>query len=390
MAVTPISGARTTDIVSSSLIKRDVYEAIFNFKPYQTPLTQFFMANKTAKYATGNPKFELHEDVLFPHSDTFNAITGGGTTETLTATSDTFWKVGDIIRVPETGENLRVTLVSSTSVTVAKVGAGNITAAAAGTFYRVGSAFAEGGTSATALSTTSTFPYNYTQIHKQAVQFSGTQMATVNYGGSDFVNQRVKATEEFKLELERSWIYGIRHIVTTAQAYIRTSSGLLDTAGMGISDVSQYTGTVAPSEDYFFKTFCKNLFAKGTNRKKFYVGADLLLAINDFSKVKQQTKVSEKEYGVDVQTILTPFGMLDLVWHPLLEGSYSTWGIAVDRDNFMKYVYLNGNGVNRDIQYQQNIGLATTDGRLDQYLAEVGLHLAGGGQGVHRILYPGA
>lgn len=56
MSVSTVRGIRTTDLVSSSLIKRDVYEAIYNFKPYQTPIVQFFLANKFAKLRTGNPK----------------------------------------------------------------------------------------------------------------------------------------------------------------------------------------------------------------------------------------------------------------------------------------------------------------------------------------------
>ena len=88
MAVSIITGSRKTDGVDSSLIKRDVYEAIFNFDPYQTPITQFFMASKQAKVSTGNPKFELQEDVLIPHTFTAEALAGGGNTEDDVVVSD--------------------------------------------------------------------------------------------------------------------------------------------------------------------------------------------------------------------------------------------------------------------------------------------------------------
>jgi hypothetical protein len=395
-----IRGIRTTDLVSSSLIKRDVFEAIFNFKPYQTPIQQFFMATKSAKYASGNPKFELQEDVLVAHSVSLTtAYTAAGTSGTITlgTTNILTVKVGSLLYNTAANQVLRIdsgvndgagTAVASL---VTEDGGATITNIATADILLVfGSAFAEGSASAQALSTTSTFPYNYTQIHKKAVHMSGTQMATANYGGSDWTNQRVKSTEEFKLDLERTWWLGVRDLVTTAGAYIRFSGGILDNASIGINNRDQYTGTVAPSEDYFFKTYCKNLFAKGSNRKKYYAGADMLLAINDFSKVKQQTAVSAEEYGVNIKRILTPFGELDLVWHPLFEGSLSTWGVGLDQDNFLRYAYLSANGVNRDMQYQTDIGTVGTDERKDQYLAEVGLHLAGGGQGVHRTLYPGA
>jgi hypothetical protein len=396
---TNTAGMRRTNDVSSSLIKRDVYDAIFNFKPYQTPVQQFFMANRTAKYATGNPLFELQEDVLVPHTFTpTDALAGGAATEAdvvVGAANISLFKVGTLVHVAETGETLRVTAVDTTNdeVDYAKVGSGNITAAAASaTYLIIGSAFAEGSVKSTAISTVSTFPFNYCGIHKKSVYMSGTQQSTVNYGGSDWTNQRMKATEEFKLDLERTWFMGIRHLVagTSTVGVIRTAGGLLDTASIGISTRSQFAGAVAPTEAFFFNTFCKNLFAKGSNMKTMYMGADAIIYTNDFSKVKQQTKVSEKEYGVDVTRILTPFGAGNLVWHPLLEGYYSTWVVALDRDNFLKYVYLSGNGKSRDMQYNDNIQTTGEDSRQAEYLAEVGLHLAGGGQGVHRVLYPGA
>lgn len=391
-----IVGMRTTDYVSSSLIKRDVFEAIYNFKPYQTPVTQYFLANRQAKLRTGNFKFEIQEDVLFPHLDSLGAaITGGGTTETLTLTSG-YHKLYDVLRNVVAGENYLVTTApTTTSVPVTKIGTGNITATAVQTggneIINIGSAYPEGTAGAVAMSTVSTFPYNYCQIMKQAVHMSGTQTATENYGGDDWINQRMKATEEFKLMIERAFFFGVRYQGTTAGAYNRKTSGLIDASGMGISDTSQFVGTDFAGEDFFFKTYCKNLFAKGTKEKTLYCGADALLGIGDYSKVKQHTFVQEEEYGIDIRVILTPFGRAKLVWHPLLEGAYANWVFGVDLDtDFIKYRFLSANGVNRDIQYDPDIHTPGTDEKKAQYLAEIGFHIAGGGQGVHRILYPGA
>jgi len=392
-----VQGIRTTDNASTSfaLMKRSVYDAIYDFKPYQTPITQFMMANKRNKIAVGNPKFEVIEDIHVPITAVANSVAASGTSQTLTLSAGGYqFPVGAILRNTSNNENMRVvTVTSDTSIDVTALDNSTaLSASTSPTLMMVGFAGAEGSGSAVAVSTVATQPYNYTQILKRSVHMTGTQMASVNYGmSSDWTHQRIKATEQFKLDIERMSMYGIRNINTAAGAHVRFSSGLLDTtsAAMGIADVSQYIGTVV-DEDYFFKTFCKNLFAKGSNMKTMYVGSDLLLTINDFAKVKQQTKVSEKEYGVDVQTILTPFGKLSLVWMPLLEGNYSNWGVAVDRDGNLKYAYLSGNGVNRDIQWQDNIQTPDEDERKAQYLAEAGLWLAGGGQGIHRTLYPGA
>lgn len=400
-----LAGVRTTDLGTGSsytTLKPEVYEAIFNYEPYQTPIQQFFMANKAAKRAVGNPKFELMEDVLCPRTVYVTSVSVSTTAATITAAADALDPLilGTMVLVPSTGEIGRVTTISSGGTTavlthIGTNGAGSWTLATNSVpeYYRIiGSSFAEYGIAATAVSTIATFPYNYTQIHKKAVSLSGTMAASVNYGGDGWANQRLKATKEFKLDLEDTWLYGQRGIAATASANHRYSGGLLDISGIGISDASQFTGTSTfCDETYFFNTYCKNLFAKGSNSKVLYCGAEALLAINDFQKVKQQTKGSEQEYGVDVTTIITPFGRAKLVWHPALDqGQYPYYCIGVDRDNYMRYAYLSGNGVNRDMQYQNDVGTNGYDGRTDQYLAEVGMDLAGGGQGVHRICYPGA
>jgi len=351
------------------------------------------MANKLAKIRSGNPKVELQEDILVPHSTTAASITGGSATETITVATGTgkYFRAGTLVRNTSAAENYLVTASpAADAVAMATVGGGNMTAGTAVTLLIIGSAHAEGSASAQALSTQSTFPYNYLQNFKKAVHLSGTQLATVNYGGDDWTNQRVKATKEFKLDIERNFIYGIRYLDTTATANIWYTSGLLDTAGMGISDVSQYPGDAFATEAYFFNTYCKNLFAKGSGEKTLYCGSDAIAAINDYSKVKQQTKVGEKEYGVDINAILTPFGRLNIQWHPQLEGEFANWAIGLDRNEYLKYAYLSNGEVNRDMQYQDNIGTPGTDERKSQYLAQIGLWLAGGGQGVHRTLYPGA
>jgi len=394
-----VAGIRTTDLASTSfaLMKRSVYEAMFDFKPYQTPITQFFMASKRNKIAVGNPKFEVIEDTLIPYTATVTSIAASGTSQTITLDANGLaFPVGTVIRIDATNENAYVvTCTSATSLDIRALDNSTALTAATNTVIRaIGIVTAEGAGAPVAASTTASQPYNYVQINKRAVHMSGTQMASVNYGmSSDWTHQREKATEEFKLDFERGSVFGIRNILTTSGAHIRYSGGLLDTAtadGMGIQDKSQFTGSAFADETYFFSTYCKNLFAKGSNEKVLYCGSDALLGINDFSKVKQQTKVGEKEYGVDVQVILTPFGRAKLVWHPLLEGAYSNWVVGVDRDDYMKYAYLSGNGVNRDMQWQDNIHTPDEDERKAQYLAEWGFWLAGGAQGVHRILYPGA
>src|SRR5574343_479179 len=118
----PFAGIRTTDLASTSfaLMKRSVYDAMFDFKPYQTPITQFYMANKRNKIAVGNPKFEAIEDTLIPYTATVTSIAASGTAQTivLDATGLAF-PVGTVLRIHNTHENCVVTTcTSATSIAV--------------------------------------------------------------------------------------------------------------------------------------------------------------------------------------------------------------------------------------------------------------------------------
>jgi len=392
---TQVKGVRYTDGVGSSLIKRDVFKSIYNFKPFQTPITQFYWGSKGAKQKTGNPKFEIQEDVLVLHRfSPTAAYTSAGTTATITVAAAGVLNVivGSTLHNTTTDQNYLVTAVGATTIDVTLLSSGTISnIATTDTFQILGPGFAEGSAAAQAISTQSTFPFNYTQILKESVNMSGTQMATDNYGGSDWVNQRIKATEQFKLKIELNSMFGVRNLIGSGSTLTRFSGGLLDqTSGaIGITDRDQFTGTAFASETYFFDTYLKSLFGKGSNEKTLYCGSDAITGIMNFQKVKQQTKVSEREYGVDIEYIRTNFGRARIVWYPLLEADQSNWVVGVDRDDYLRYMYLSANNVNRDMQYQEKLQSPGDDARLDQYLAEIGTRLAGGTQGVHRVLYGG-
>lgn len=399
MAVT--SGMRKVAAAETATrAKRSVFDSIYMFDPYQTPVTQFFLANKQAKLPTGNMKFEIQEDTQVTQTVVLEALTGGAATEAdvVISTGGNCCSTGDILRNVANGENYIVTAIDTTNteIDIKRFPSGNITAAAvanSGTVcIRIGTAKADGADVTEAVSTNGTFPYNYCQNFEKVVYMSGNTMATEMYGGNDWLNQRMKAMGAFKLDLERSFIFGRRTLDATLVVW--ATGGFLDDSAI-LTDATQYVGgsvdTGFASEDEFFKTYCKALFAKGSNRKTLYCGASALMAINDYSKVKQQTKVAEKQYGVDVKTILTPFGALDLKWHPVLESLYANWAIGVDEStDYLKYRFQSANGVNRDIRYADNLQSPGYDARMAAYRGTIGLHLAGGTQGVHRVLYPGA
>jgi hypothetical protein len=198
-----VAGIRTTDVASTSfaLMKRSVYDAMFDFKPYQTPIAQYYMANKRNKIAVGNPKYEVIEDTLIPYTATVTSIAASGTAQTVVLDANGLaFPVRTVLRIDKTGENCVVTTcTSATSIAVRALDNSTALTATTNSVVRaIGIVTTEGAASPVAASTTATQPYNYTQINKRAVHMSGTQMASVNYGmSSDWVHQREKATEEY-------------------------------------------------------------------------------------------------------------------------------------------------------------------------------------------------
>ena len=166
-----VTGSRSTTNTSAQSIKvRDVESKINLLQPYFFPL-QWFRATRLFKdFATGGDKSktEWNEDKYLPDSVTAtNGLTGGGTTETFVVSAN-YFKVYDTILTPA-GEMLNVTTVTTGDGTVAvkKIGAGNITAVAAGaTLMRLAPGFPKGSAKQTSLTTVTVPKSCYCQIVK--------------------------------------------------------------------------------------------------------------------------------------------------------------------------------------------------------------------------------
>lgn len=383
VSYTDVSGSRGTSSVGASAAIREVQEAMVTFQPYQTPILTKLLSEKARKKPTGNQKFEFIFSTLLPRTDTVTwTDPSAASTDNITVGDTTLYQVGTKFVLDKTGEVFIVDSIASSQIDITKVGSGNFDGAATSdTIHFMGDAFEQGSSSATAKSVNKEFAYNYVEIFKKSVHETESQEATVEYGPNDWNRNKLDRMAEFKLDLEMSLLKGVRSSGTGVQNGSFTqfySGGMFDTGADFIYNHYEYAGD-APGEDWFFGTFLKSLFAKGTNRKRLYVGSDLIQAINNYSKVKQQTKVSEKEYGVEINKIMCPFGVVELAWHPMMDGTYfSKQGIALDLGiDTLKYRYLAGNGKNRDIQFKDYPHFAEADSRKGEWKGEVGWQIEG-------------
>jgi len=389
---TSVSGARGTSSTGSSAAKREVDEAMITYQPFQTPILTELLTGKFRKKPAGNQKFEWIQTTLLPRTDTIS-WTGTSTSEdNITVGDSSLYQVGTKFVVDTTGDVVIVDSIASSEIDVTKVGSGNMSVATSATIHFLGDAFEQGSSSATAKSVNKSFPYNYVEIFKKAVNETESQQATVEYGPDDWNEQKMNRMSEFKMDLEGTLLFGVRDAdstgITNGSYYQYYTGGVLnDSSANFIPAHYQYVGD-APDEAFFFDTFLKGAFSKGTGRKRLYAGADLIVAINNYSKVKQQTKVSETVYGVNIQSILCPFGKVEMVWHPMLEGLvYAKKGVLLDLgSDYLKYRYLAGNGKNRDLTFVEYPHFAEQEQRKGEWKGEIGWQVTGGEY--HAILEP--
>jgi hypothetical protein len=388
---TDVSGARLTSGVGSSAAMRDVQESMVIYKPYQTPLVSGLITNKLGKKPTGNIKFEWMYSTLLPRTDTVTWTGTSASEDAITVGDSTLWKVGTKVVVDTTGEVVIVDSIAGGNIDVTKIGSGVMTVAVALTVHFLGTSFEQGTSSATAVSVNKEFAYNYVENYKKAVNSTETQMATAEYGPVDWDTQKMGRMEEFLMDVESNFLFGIRSSFTglqTGSATQYTMGGImLDTSAAYIYNSENYAGAT-PSEAWFFGTCLKNVFAKGSNRKKLYCGSNLKMAITDYSKVKQQTTVEERSYGAVIRTIECDFGILDIQWHPMLDGTvYSKRGFFLDQgEQYLKYRYLAANGLNRDFRYKEYPHFEEQEQRKGEWKAEIGMQLEG--SEYHRLIQP--
>ena len=388
--MTSVSGSRSTSNVGSSAAIRDVQEGILIHKPYQTPILTRLLSNKAGKKPATNQKVEWVYSTLLPRTDTVTLAGGSASEDNITVGDSTLYQVGTKFVFDATGEVVVVDSIASSQIDVTKLGSGNITAASSATIHFIMDSFEQGSSSATAKSVNKAFEYNYVEIQKKSVHETRSQAATAEYGGSDWNLQKQGRMEEFKYGIEQNFLHGIRDSETGFQNGSHTqffAGGVFDTTANFISGLYAYSGTV-PTEAYFFGTFIKDGYSQGSNEKTLYAGSTVINAINNYSKDLLKTAVRDKVYGVDVTRIVHNFGVMNLVWHPMLEGAvFGSKAILLDDGlGYVKYRYLAGNGINRDMNFEDFEFIKEQDGRKGQWIGEVCLQIEG--NPYHSVLEP--
>jgi len=269
--------------------------------------------------SSGNVKVEWYEDALPAQFDLLAAALTADAT-TMMVTNYDYFAAGQLVQVNR-GEIVRVTATpTTTTVSIARaVGEDSAAAAALGNqLYIIGDSSEEGTDDAPIVMTTKTNPYNYMEITKTSIGWTGTAKASEVYGKSDPEVDRVKAIVKHARELEKKFIVGQRYTTTSGAIDSKAHRCMRGVLNWISSNYQSMGGAMTESE---FDNHLRKAFRYGSQKKLLIASGKVVSVINGFVKGKVQPAVFNPNYGLKLSKYTTPFGDLDIAYSPLLENA---------------------------------------------------------------------
>ena len=366
---TIVQGTRGTASILQNRQIIDISKTIHLLEPSSYPLVTILNSLDKTKPAH-NPTVRWMEDELEPRVDLVNgAVTAAGVA--ITVDNGAYWRVNDILHVPRTGENIRVTGVAGNVLAVTR-SFGPIAAAAIvddEPVWNLGPAQREGDTSRALISTLEVEQSNRTQIIRTPFGTTNTQSATDLYDGNDFDYQAKKAAIQHALSVEYFVLLGQQAQATIAGQPLRTMQGILGFIRTNRIDIG---GVLTESE---FDAATEPAFRYGGSDSKLMVASGRVIqAVNNFAKEKLQVTNDASTYGLDLYSYRSPFGVLRMVYHRLLTGDiYSGMAFILDMDKIVLRPLRGGRSAGALAVRVTNIQANDEDSRRDEYLSELSL-----------------
>ena len=357
----------TADPVSNEL-KIDMREKIAMLDPDVSQFSTMLM--KLPQERAKSFKVEWLNDQLLPQVSALSASsTSTATTLSTTADEGSYFKAGDILRIADTGEPVRVVASSASAISVVRAidGSTAATAASAAKLIRVGGSNEQGATAPTAVITKRVAEYNYTQIIRNNYRFTETANATGWYGGPLLAKERKKKATEHKAEIENMLFFGARSYSAGTNNPRHTSGGLLHY----VTSESD-TDTLDVTE---LQTFFRHALEYGSTKKVFFCAPLVAQVISSFLQQNWiRAQPGENVWGAKVDHIISGVVgqsipvVVKKEWKRYGEsaGQYGTYGCLVDME-YVQFAPL------RDTALLGNRQANDADEQMAEFISEVSL-----------------
>ena len=251
---------------------------------------------------------------------------------TLTITPDASFggglqvKVGDLLQVEETGEIVRVTVVTSdTSIAVARDWGAALGSKPIVDFdgltinpylLVMGNVNEEGADTPESIRYRPSKHHNFTQIFRDSLKATRTAMQTRLRTVDEVRDAKTQALLYHSIRMEYAMVHGVRFEGTGTSGYPERSTGGI-VSFIPAANIVDEAGTALKQDR--FEALMIDAFRFGSNEKMAFVGNRAMIAFTQMARKNGNVELSpsQKEFGMDVRRFFTPFGTLVLKTHPL-------------------------------------------------------------------------
>lgn len=385
---------QATTAVNTARLARELDTKIWEPDANVAP---FLWLCRQNKQTTTEPKFESHYRPAVVRKDLVGAA-GALIGDTVIPVDNVrMWRVYDTGYNVTTGECFFVTDIDYSLGTLTVTRGINSTPVAMvndQVLLNMGSAAPEGDTRLAAVSNEVSEAYNYTQIYKHTVQVSRTRRVSAHYGISELEDQIATKERMHWMEMEASFMWQTRHIISSGDDTIRFTGGFISALGTG-AHVKNQAGDITLAQ---FDTWAHPMCSYGNDNglKVCLVNLKFMSVFNTLAGDYLQKDMSPENqtFGWRFNDYVAFYGKLRFHEHRMLSRMFPTTGacIMVDPD-YVKYRPLTDSDTSfylaNDLKKKDS---NLYDGVIGEYLTEAGLDTQGvfdatNGQSAHGYLY---
>jgi hypothetical protein len=333
--------------------------------------------NKLPSRSASREKVNWLEDELFPNLTTLGtSATSAASAITVATGTGGYFRVGDLVRVVESGEMLEVTAVTTDLLAVTR-SVGSVAAATAQTgtdLVIVSNAAAQGADYGTLKVTKRTLGYNYTQIHRHPFGFTGTDVEIETYGPGEPASELAKKAVEHKRALENTCFFGARDFSTVTNGSKGYSGGLVEFLS---TNVFSSAGAIDLA---YIDAKLQAIYQYGSTRKVIFAAPTPAAALSRlFADRWVRARPEDKVYGAKVNSFIngaygesTPV-IVKREWgiRQTAANGHASWMFVLDLDYLKKRPMRNRN--TKLLRNRQGNGV---DSVIHEYLTEMSLEVS--------------
>lgn len=361
------TGVQASDDVLAARHVVDMSGGIAMLEDDVAPFTKF-ISGMRKKPAKARQVYWLEDELRPRRSTTSTSYVAGDTSIVVASGNGSYFRAGDVVRCERSGENMYVTSVSTDTLTVTRsVGAVAAASIASGEgLIIIGNAAAEGATLGTIKQTQQVSTSNYTQIQRDPLGFTETELAVDLYGAAEPGWEKGKKFVEHMRAIEYTAFFGQRDLNTGGSTPIGYAGGLVDYLSTNMANVG---GSLSRSA---FETYLQTAFRYGSNTKIMFAAPIFGRAVSQWASanVQIQNQGTSKTYGIEVTRYVSYLGYtLDVYvkrdWTDFSTSNTETGSYAFIVDPAM----VEFNPL-RDTRYLDNRQANDEDSKKAEYLTE--------------------